>query len=163
MSEPRYIVVPRVHTGGSSRDEWRSRRRPVFRRELARLLGGWHEAAAILTVLHLAHCHLETGAGVAEDNFNLGNRRAFASSTGEVFMRSNLPWVSSPTVVEGVKRYLETIYNNAARREASLGFLGHLDPRRWYREAILATDYTDGEAGIETMARTFAAEIDAIG
>lgn len=152
------IYVARVHTGGSSVAEWRAARKPVMQREIGRWLGGWWEAAGIITLLLMAHTHLETGGGVGEDNFNLGNRRQFASRTGEAFERSGLPWASFPTLLDGVRGYLETILGNAARREATLQYLTHLDPRRWYREAILDTDYTNEVAGIETMARTWAAE-----
>lgn len=152
------VRVPREHTGGSNPAEWRAKRHPVLRREVGRWLGGWWEAAGPLSLLLLAHIHLETGAGRGEDNWNLGNRRTWANREGEAFERSGLLWASFPSLLDGVRGYLSSIFGTEARRKASLDYLTHGDPRRWYREAILATGYTHEEDGPEVMARTWAAE-----
>jgi len=154
------IVVPSVQTGGNDTPLWLATRRPLFRHELLPWLCGWHEAAAMLSFVFVAHSRNETGAGRAEHNYNLGGIRAFSSQSFEAFVRSGLSWRSYRSLRDGVRGYLSTMLGNEARRSACFAYLDHGDGARWYREAILGTGYDNAESAVDGFSRLWQIELD---
>lgn len=152
------VVVARVHTGGSSADSWQASRHAMLQHECVRWLQ-WPEAAGVLARLLVLHCRVETGAGRHEDNFNLGNRRRFATSGGFAFERSGYLWAAYSSLREGATGYLETILGNTRRRAACLDFVSDLDAERWYRR-IIATEYGGDESAVTALLALWRAETD---
>lgn len=147
-------IVPRVNTGSTGQPGstlwWRNTRREMLAAECGRMLA-WIEGGAILAPLFLAHARNETGGGRYEDNFNIGNTRAWPSQNVVAFERGGRLWRAYPSLRDGVRGYLSTFLLRDDRRRATLAYIRHRDPARWYREAIIQSGYDDHPRAAEAI------------